>query len=312
VSKPPQTRAQKNLRFALRVAGLLARGFAAVFSLVLVVLLAAYFALPKIVDGERAKLMLVDQLQRLLQRPVRIEKVILTPQGVKLTGFRILESTGSGSFIEGDFALITVKVVALFHKRLELSNVRLASPRIHIARDADGRWNFEDLFSSTASAKPVESRPFALPVSLASDQTPIESGRLEIEDGVRGTHHLIERVNLSVQQFDFDEPFSYALSFDNLNTFGERKMRTSVALEGEISLAGFDWSQAFVNALKAQVKLDGRTLQGSVSVSSFTAPLIEADVLAPALGAEDWAWPPRPWRRRPSRSTSRCRRRAGR
>lgn len=294
--KTPQTRARKNLRFALRVMGLLARGFAVLFSLILALLLVAYFALPSIIDGDRVKAMLVAQLQQRLQRPVRIQSVILTPQGVKLTQFKILEAGGTASFIEGDFALVTVKLPALLERRLELENVRLASPRIHVTRDEQARWSFEDLFASTGPARSDgPARPFELPVSLAADRTSIESGRLEIDDKLRGTHFLIEKFNLSVKRFDLEAPFAYEVSFDNENTFGERKISASLALEGQMSLAGFDWARAFIRAHKAQLKLDGRTIKGSVSVAGFTAALVEADLALPALGAADWDW----WLRKP-------------
>jgi hypothetical protein len=270
---------------------LLAKGFGALFAVVLVAIFGVYFSLPYIVDGDRVKSMLVDQLQKTLRRPVRIQRVILTPQGVKLTQFKVLDADGKDSFIEGDFALVTVKLQPLLQRRLELSNVRLASPRIHISRDAEGRWSFEDIFASTASARPAgPPKPFELPVSLAADQTAIESGRLEVDDQLRGTSYLIERFNLAVRQFDLDAPFSFSVSFDNVNTFGERKVRTSLSAEGSMALASFDWPRAFVKADAAQLQLDGRVIKGAVSVSSFTAPTVEADLSLPALGKDDWQW----------------------
>ena len=283
---PPKKRS--TLRFALKVAGLLAKGFGALIALVMLGILGLYFALPSIVDGNRVKTMLVDQLEKTLHRPVRIERVILTPQGVKLTKFRVMEPAGENAFIEGEFALVTIKLPALLQRRVELSNVRLASPRIRIARDAQGRWSFADMFSSTAAVRTAPAKPFELPVSLAADQTAIESGRLEFDDQLRGTKYLVEKFNLAVKQFDVEAPFNFAVSFDNESTFGERKVATSVSAEGVMSLAAFDWPQAFLKASKAQIKVDGRLAKGTVAVSSFTAPSVEADLMLPALGKDDW------------------------
>jgi hypothetical protein len=271
-----------NLRFALRVAGLLAKGFAAIVTLLLIVAAAAYFAIPRLVDAQRVRTYLETGLQQALARPVRIENVIVTPHGIKLTQIKILEPGGGASFIESDFALVTIRLRALLDRRIELSNVQLAAPRIRVSREESGRWSFEDLFTSTTTA-----RAFVLPVSLAADQMGIENGRLEVDDRARGRHFMIDRFNLSLRHFDIETPFAFSLSFDNVNALGNLKITGSLSLEGEANLAGLDWAQATVRASNAELKLDGRSVTGTFSAKGLRLPSIEATLKLPTVGALD-------------------------
>ncbi|MDE2237980.1 MAG: hypothetical protein KGK30_08840, partial [Elusimicrobia bacterium] len=261
----------------------------ALLAILLALLLALYLALPYVLNGERVKAALVGQLEALLRRPVSVERVIVTLHGIKLARLRVLDPGGRKSFIEADSALATVRLPALLHKRLELSHVRLASPRIYIRRDALGYWNFSDLLTSSARAGPAPGA-FGVLADISVDQTDIEDGSLEVDDRLRGKRYSIDRYNLSVRKFELEAPFEFSLSLDKVNAFGRRRFSSSLALRGTMSLAGLDWPKAFIDARQAHLEVDGRSLTGSVRISSFTAPALEARVGVPALGSADWQW----------------------
>ncbi len=279
----------QNLRFALRVLWLLTRGFAAVFVglLTLATLLALF--LPRIVDNQRVKTVLEAQLQQILQRPVGINGVILTPQGIKLNGVRIDAKDGSGrSIVESQYAVVTFKLRPLLDKRLELSQVKLVSPTIHVWRGTDGQWNIADLFASTAAAHEAPIGRFQLPVSLHADNTVIENGELQVEDAVAATRYSVKRLNLALHKFDVEHPFTFSIKFENSNQFKDRTLDAAVAMEGSVSLSNLDWTQAYLRASKLEVKLDGQSIRGSGGVAGFPMPVVDADLLLPALGQAQW------------------------
>lgn len=295
---PGQTPAQRNLRFALRVAGLLAKGFGILFTLLFLAAAALYVALPRIVDGPRVKAVIEGQVQQVLRRPVRIDDLLLTPHGIKLTRFQVLEPDNQTVFMEGEYALVTIKLRALLDKRIELSNVRLSQPKIRVFRDAGGRWSFEDVFLSSGAGRAASARPFALPVSLAAEQTSIENGLIEVDDRLRGRKFTVEKLALSLTRFDVEAPFGFALSFDNVNMLGERKIASSLSLEGEANLAGLDWSQASVRVAKAAVRVDGHDVSGAFWLKGWPSTAFELEAALPDLSAQDlslWASKPLSW-----------------
>lgn len=283
----PHTPAQ-NLRFALRVVWLLAKGFSAIFAGVLTLLLVAALFLPRFVDNERVKAALEAQLQTILRRPVVIGSVILTPQGVKLNGVRVAAADATGrDILESQSALVTLKLRPLLERRLELNQVKLVAPMIHVWRGADGAWNVADLFAPKQASQQPAGR-FTLPVSLYADNTVIENGELDVDDALRGSRYAVKKFNLAVHKFDFEKPFTVSLRFQNHNRIGDRELDASVALDGSMSIANFDWQQAYLRAERLEVKVDGQAVRGTGGVAGFPLTTIDADLLAPAVGQAQW------------------------
>lgn len=287
LTKPPLTRAQKDLRFALRVLWLLARGFALVFMLLVALAAGAAFLLPRFFDGERVRGLLVEQMENVLHRRVEVDGLTLTPQGIKLRGVRIREATAAAPpFIESDYALMTIKLRPLLQRRLELSQVRLAAPKIRLSRDETGRWSVSDLFVSTAAA-PARTR-WELPISLAAERVAVENGAVEVEDRMRSRRFVVDKVNVTVDGFDVEKPFRFRLTCDDATRLGRTLAKATVSADGTMSLENLEWEKAYVKADRVEVSLDGRPFKGKASMSDFAHPLFEAEASAPALGPADW------------------------
>ena len=76
-----------------------------------------------------------------MHRPVLIDKVLLSPYGIKIRGLRVMEPGDEHGrcLLTSEAVLVTVKLSALFSRRLELRDVPLVAPSIRIARGPAGR-----------------------------------------------------------------------------------------------------------------------------------------------------------------------------
>ncbi|MBI2387056.1 MAG: AsmA family protein [Elusimicrobia bacterium] len=260
------------------------RGFGLSFVvLVLIVAGVGIYAQHKF-GPEEARAIAVSQLQALLHREVTIEKMILSPRGLKIKGLRVRRASGSeGDQLVCDTALVTVKLRPLLRRRLEFDAVRLESPQIFLTREADGTWDIADLFTATKAAPGG-----ALPLALAAAETIVNDGVLKFDDRKRGRKISFERLTLRADSFDQDQPFPLELSFVNAVTFGTRTLTTSVSAEGVMDLAGLRWSSATATAHRFTAEADGVTVTGSGSVAGFQRPVFEIEADVPALGAERW------------------------
>ncbi|MBI3552316.1 MAG: AsmA family protein [Elusimicrobia bacterium] len=286
---PSPHTARSNFRFALRVLWLLIRGFFAIFILLLVLFFLAVVLVPKVFDNEHARQTIVTQLQDILHRPVQIRSVLLSPQGVKLNGVQVFSHLEPGKvLLESESALVTVKLKPLLRRKLELNNVRLVAPHIKVWRDESGVWSITDLFPSTAAVPSATVGRLTLPVSLGAEHTVIENGTLEVDDRLKKTNIRVDRFNLSVRKFDFDRPFPLTMSFDNVSHFGGRELRASLSMEGSMSLASQNWPEAYIRAERLEAKIDGHMVRGSAGMNDFTQPVVDAELLLPALGAAEW------------------------
>ncbi len=260
------------------------RGFGLSFVvLVLIVAGGAIYAQHKF-GPEEARAIAISQLQALLHREVTIEKMILSPRGLKIKGLRVRRAAGAeGDQLVCDTALVTVKLRPLLRRRLEFDAVRLESPQIFLTREADGTWDIADLFSSTKAAPGG-----ALPLALAAAETIVNDGVLRFDDRKRGRKVSFEKLTLRADSFDQDQPFPLELSFVNAVTFGTRTLTTSVSAEGNMDLAGLRWSSATATADRFTAEADGVEVTGSGSVAGFQRPVFEIVASVPALGPERW------------------------
>lgn len=290
-------RAKSFFKFIFRAIGLFLHGIFRGLGLAIIFLvllgITAFFTLKHMFNEEGVKAVLVAQLQEIFHRPVQIDGFVLTPNGMKLRGVRVLDHSGvpGGYLMVSDFALITVKFAPLLKRRVELSDVKLVAPQIQFYRDENGVWNTADFFVSAHGTETVKNPagPFSLPFSLAADRTVIEGGVLNVEDRLRGRKFKFEKFNLTVKEFDMHKPFVYLVSFDNVNAFEGKEIGTSWSFGGDIFLASLDWAKATLSAEKLKVSIDGSLVRGSVKVKGFPRFETELDLKAPALGPAQWA-----------------------
>ena len=234
---------------------------------------------------EEARVIAISQLQALLHRDVSIERMVITPGGLKFRGLRVRRANGAeGDLLVCGTALVTVKLRPLLRRRLEFDTVRLESPQIFLTRGPDGSWDIADLFMATKTANGS-----ALPLALTSAEAIDNDGVLKIDDLKRGRKISFEKLALRADGFDQDRPFPLALSFVNVVTFGTRTLTTSVSAKGSMDLAGLRWSSATARADRFSAESDGVKITGKGSVTGFLHPLFEAEASVPALGPERWS-----------------------
>lgn len=274
------------LKRALRLLALagrtLLRGFGWTF--VVLVVLGGALALyaPRFLSPEKVRVILIEQLQGLLNREVNVDRVVLTPRGVKVRGLRVRSRvSGNEDLLACDSAVVTIKLKPLLQRRVELDVVRLESPRIHLWRDEKGEWAIADLFTSTAAA-----RRRALPFDLAAAQTRIENGVLRVEDRLRGRKVALEGLTARVDEFRLSGEFPLSASFTNSVSFGTRTITASVSAEGALDLAGLVWSSATARAGRIDAVVDGTALSGEATVTGFDRPRVVFSASVPSLSAE--------------------------
>ncbi|MBI4062237.1 MAG: hypothetical protein HY403_12510 [Elusimicrobia bacterium] len=253
---------------------------------ILLVLLAGGFAVYayRQFGPEEARVFAITQLEALLHREVAIERVVLTPRGLKFKKLRVRRGGGAeGDILACDTALITVKLTSLLRLRLEFGTFRLESPQISLRREADGAWDMADLFTATRPA-----RGGALPLALAAAETIVNDGVLLVDDRRRERRISFEKLTLRAEGFDQAHSFPLALSFVNAVSFGTRTLTTSVSAEGSMDLADLSWANAALRIDRFAAEADGVKVEGRGSVAGFLRPVLEVSASVSPVGREFW------------------------
>lgn len=243
---------------------------------------------------EQARRIAVEQLGALLHRGVVIDRLVLTPRGIKIRGLRVLRGRagGEGDLLTCDSVVLTVKLKPLLHRRLEFDSVRLQSPQISLFRDVDGSWSLADVFGSSATA-----RRGTLPLALVAAEMVIEDGVLRVDDRVNGRKAVLEKFYLKVDEFDTRNAFPVETSLISAVSFGTRTVTTSLEAEGAVDLEGMTWSSATAHAFRLKAMVEGLEVSGTAEATSFAPLRVDADLSTAALGPDRWkrlagrAWP---------------------
>ncbi|MBI3287980.1 MAG: AsmA family protein [Elusimicrobia bacterium] len=276
--------AKRALRLLLAAFRTVLRGFGMGF-IVLVLLVAglALYAHHRF-GPEEARALAVDQLQALLRREVSIERMVLTPRGLKIKGLRVRrDHAAEGDLLVCDTALLTVKLEPLLRRRLEFDTLRLESPQIALTREADGTWDFADIFTSTRAGGG------ALPLALAAAETIVIDGVLRVDDRKLGRKISFEKLSLRAEAFDQDHSFPLSVSFVNSVSVASRTVVTSLKAEGSVDLAGLRWSSASARADRFSAQADGLAISGKAAVTGFSRPVVELEASVAPLGPDRWA-----------------------
>ncbi|MDE2313507.1 MAG: AsmA family protein [Elusimicrobia bacterium] len=280
---------RRNFRFAWRVAVLLVNGLGVIFlALLLLLAAAAYIVLPRLAGSSRIKTVMVQQLEDALHRPVSIGQVVLAPQGIKISAVEIANKTpGEGDLLDGESAIVTIKILPLLRRRLEIKTVRIFRPVIRLVREKDGRWSFSDIIHSTEPARSPAAPFFSMPVSLYAGKTVIQNGAVIIDDRYRGRVITVSGLDMTIRSPDARLPFPFSASFANSFQFKRSKVTALCALSGTVSLDGLNLSSATATANEASVSVGGAIFSGRLALRDFLHPTIQGHFLAPAL-SQSW------------------------
>ncbi|MGN6739525.1 DUF748 domain-containing protein [Dyella sp.] len=154
--------------------------------------LLGFFAAPPILRGQIEK-----RASAALSRPVTLGAAHFNPFTLRLQLDRlhIGERDGKAAFVDVDVAVINASWASLFRMAPVLDALRLDHPQIHLARGADGRFNFSDLIDRYA-AKP--GAPPSPPARFALANIQVHNGDLRFDDQPTRASHRVDQLEVGI------------------------------------------------------------------------------------------------------------------
>lgn len=262
------------------------------FSLIIItpimLIILAVVALVLFVDPNQFKPLIVEQAKKHTQLDLAIEGDI---------GWRFFPSIGftlgrttlsnpagfsSDNMLAVDEVGLDISVLPLLDKELQIGNVTLKGAQIYLETKADGSSNL-DVFKAPATteetsaeqetaetASTSESAP-AEPWSISLQGAAIENALLEIKDDSAGLYTKLEKVNLNVASFEYDQWTPITFSFEGVNN--EQKF----AVSGQ--------ANAKTNADFSDYQIKDVAVTGSFSQPDFDLQKFELNLDQFALGS---------------------------
>jgi AsmA protein len=178
----------------------------------LVLLVAVIIIVPLVFDPNEHKPQLTALVKDATGRDFKIDgdiKLSLFPWvGVSTGAVELGNAPGFGPepFARLDKADVRVAIVPLLSKRVEVATLTVHGAAVHLARDKQGKSNWDDLTASAAAATPAEQAPpprdtptgpAAMAASFALGGIDIRDATLTWHDAAAGTSQRIEGLQLT-------------------------------------------------------------------------------------------------------------------
>jgi len=133
--------------------------------------------------------------------------------GIVLSGVKLYERDGTGTFLSLGEARLKYQLLPLLSRRVVVDEIVLDTPEVHIVRNPDGTFNFSDLLRKEKPETPAreEKTPFVFAVSSIN----LGDGRVSYEDkkGIAGSPFVYQLQDITIEITDFthDRPFPLKL-----------------------------------------------------------------------------------------------------
>ena len=131
------------------------RKLAIVVVVIIVIIVGLLLALPHIIDVNQYRGQIQSQLQQRLGRPVQLGELSLGVFPVRVEANNVIIGEDPGFRSTAPFAQVSqldvsVKLLPLLSKNIEIDSLELKRPRIELIRDAKGVWNFSTIGNAPA------------------------------------------------------------------------------------------------------------------------------------------------------------------
>jgi len=184
--------------------GRLFKWLAGIIGLLLVVILAAAVILPMVIDPNDHK----DTIERLVKERTgrdlkiadRLELSVFPSLGVTTGGVSLSNAPGFGDepFARIDELDLRVKLMPLFSRRLEVGTLVLNGLTLNLAKDKQGRTNWEDL-SKSAEKKAAGAQPSEQQAGFGFNLSGVRITRAKLvwNDRQKGEKYVLQDVSLT-------------------------------------------------------------------------------------------------------------------
>src|SRR5262245_7892466 len=127
--------------------------------IVVILLIVAILALPRLIDVNRYRPQIEASLQQHLGRAVSLGQMRLSlyPLAVRVENATIAEDPDFGTqrpFAEVASLYVTPRLLPLFHREIQIGRLELRDPVLEFVRNEKGVWNFASLTGGNKEGKP--------------------------------------------------------------------------------------------------------------------------------------------------------------
>lgn len=254
-----------------------------VVGLIFAIVIAALIAIPLLFDPNDYKDTIISQVQKRTGRDLAIPgelKMSKFPSlGVDIGAIELGNADGFGDqpMLKSGQASVSVKLLPLLKKDVQVSTLTLRDVYINLGRNAEGKTNWDDLMALGGEKETKESGDAKNLAALAIGGIDLENANLVWDDKLLGKKYAVSELNLKTGELALNAPIDLALSA-KLDAAAEG-IAGDVALDGTIEY-DLNAKKYSVEPIDFNADLTGSGVPGGAAKIKLEASAVTADLTA--------------------------------
>ena len=200
----------------------------------LLLIVGALMSLPWLVSADEIKQALISQVQQKTGRQLQIQGAVswsfYPTLGVAIEQVRLLNPSGfpEDATLAVARGRVGVALMPLFSRQIQIEQLELDQPQIHLYQQADGQTNIDDLLTQAATA-PEPSAPNPVPSNATGDSAPpsaaadyqvrlagiqIRDGTLSLTQMASQQSYTLNHLQVSTGVLSANQPLDIQLATD--------------------------------------------------------------------------------------------------
>lgn len=229
---------------------------------------------------DKLKAMGQDYVFQNYNRQIDLEDISFNLVGVSLKNFKLSEAGGfeKGTFVAARQAALKVEFLPLLSKQINIKTIGFDGVEINIIKDKDGNFNFANLTSTSGGQDGDSTQEINTPkedtaLLLTAKDMYIKNSDISYKDLQGGTEFTVNNVNFSIENFDYNSPFNFMLSFaTSINTGSIKLNPVELSAQGKANIEGMKLEKAFIDITSFAVAYKDFKIDTAGWVKNFTKP----------------------------------------
>ena len=228
----------------------------------------------------KLKAMGQDYVSQNYNRQIDLEDISFNFVGVTIEKFKLSEEGGfeNGTFVTAKEAVLKVEFLPLLSKHINIKTIGFDGVEINIIKNKDGKFNFDNLTGSSQDENKTQeenSPKEDTALNLTAKDIYIKNSDITYKDLQSGAEYSVNKVNFSIEDFDYNSPFNFMLSFaTSIDTVDMKLNPVELSAQGKANIEGMNMEKAFLDITSFAVAYKHFKIDTAGSVTNFTKPAV--------------------------------------
>lgn len=270
------------------------RLIALLLGILLILLIASAYAVTKIINSDSITSVVTANLQTFINQPIMLDSISINSlDKIEIKGFKITDTSDTGvrNMVYADSLILTYDFSSLFDKRIEILEIALERPMVHLLRRKDKSWNFDNIIITGKRDTRVKSAGSdflsGFSIEPAANKITVNNGQFWLTDEANeGKNYIVDDVAFNLAPIVLGENSNIKATFTLPIAVSSATYPTEVSAAATLNIDPQAWAASYIKNAEFIIK-SPKIITGdiilSADITDFINPVINAQFNLPIV-----------------------------